>query len=81
MALDTLLIEILACPVDHGPLLYFADEDLLFNPRTSTAFAVVDDIPVLLPDEGTVVDDAERDRLMAKSSTAIETGQGPGTAR
>ena len=33
MALDPLLLEVLACPEDKGPLLYFADEDLLYNPR------------------------------------------------
>ena len=27
MALDPLLLEILACPEDKGPLLYFADEE------------------------------------------------------
>ena len=27
MALDPKLLEILACPEDKGPLLYFADED------------------------------------------------------
>ena len=29
MALDTQLLEILACPEDKGPLLYFPDEDTL----------------------------------------------------
>ena len=33
MALDPQLLEILACPEDKGPLLYFADEDALYNPR------------------------------------------------
>ena len=33
MALDPMLLEILACPEDKGPLLYFADEDSLYNPR------------------------------------------------
>ncbi|MYH88445.1 MAG: Trm112 family protein, partial [Acidimicrobiaceae bacterium] len=26
MTLDIRLLEILACPIDRGPLLYFADE-------------------------------------------------------
>ena len=30
MALDPQLLEILACPQDKGPLLYFADEDEVF---------------------------------------------------
>ncbi len=33
MALDAQLLEILACPDDKGPLLYFEDEDTLYNPR------------------------------------------------
>ena len=77
MALDTLLIEILADPIDKGSLLYFADESLLLNPRTSTSYAVNDGIPVLLPDEARSVDAAELDRLRAKKDTAVETGQGP----
>ena len=77
MALDTLLIEILADPIDKGSLLYFADEELLLNPRTATAYAVTDGIPVLLPDEGRSVDAAETERLMAKKATAVETGTGP----
>ena len=79
MALDTLLIEILADPIDKGSLLYFADEELLLNPRTATAYAVTDGIPVLLPDEGRSVDAAETERLMAKTATAVETGTGPST--
>ena len=77
MALDTLLIEILADPIDKGALLYFADESVLLNPSTSTAYAVNDGIPVLLPDEARSVDAAELERLMAKRDSAVETGQGP----
>ena len=32
MALDPQLLEILACPDDKGPLLYFEDEHSLYNP-------------------------------------------------
>jgi len=78
MALDTLLIEILADPIDKGSLLYFADEALLLNPRTSTAYAVNDGIPVLLPDEGRALEAAEAERLMAKAASAVETGGGAG---
>jgi len=37
VALDPLLLEILACPEDKGPLLYFADEDSLYNPAPAAA--------------------------------------------
>lgn len=74
MALDTLLIGILACPIDKGTLLYFEDDDILYNPRTKTAYEVNDGIPVLLPDTGRVVDAKEDKRLMAKKASAVETG-------
>jgi uncharacterized protein len=67
MALDPQLLEILACPEDKGPLFYFADESALYNPRLKRRYEVRDDIPVMLVDEATTVDDAEHDRLVAKA--------------
>ena len=37
MALDQLLLEILACPEDKGPLLYFEDEERRSTTRASSA--------------------------------------------
>ena len=68
MALDPLLLEVLACPEDKGPLLYFEDEDRLYNPRLRRSYEIRDDIPVMLIDEATTVGDQEHDRLMAKAS-------------
>jgi uncharacterized protein YbaR (Trm112 family) len=65
MALDPQLLEILACPEDKGPLLYFEAENILYNPRLKRSYAVKDDIPVMLVDEAETVDDAEHDRLLA----------------
>jgi uncharacterized protein YbaR (Trm112 family) len=65
--LDPRLLEILACPEDKGPLLYFADEAVLYNPRLHRTYAVRDGIPVMLIEEATSVDDAEHDRLVAKA--------------
>ena len=67
MALDPQLLEILACPEDKGPLLYFADEAILYNPRLKRRYEVRDDIPIMLTDEATTVDDAEHDRLVVKA--------------
>jgi uncharacterized protein len=67
MALDQQLLDILACPEDKGPLLYFQDEDALYNPRLKRRYAIRDDIPIMLIDEAENVDDAEHDRLMAKA--------------
>ncbi len=67
MALDTTLLGILACPEDKGPLLYFEDEAVLYNPRLRRTYRIDDDIPVMLIDEATTVDDAEHARLVAKA--------------
>jgi uncharacterized protein YbaR (Trm112 family) len=67
MALDPQLLEILACPEDKGPLLYFEDEDALYNPRLKRRYAIREDIPIMLVDEAETVDDAEHDRLVAKA--------------
>lgn len=66
MSLDPQLLEILACPVDKGPLFYFADENILYNPRLKRRYEVRDNIPIMLPDEAVVVDDAEHDRLLGR---------------
>lgn len=70
MALDPLLLEILACPEDRGPLYYFEDEDTLYNPRLKRRYAIRDGIPIMLIDEAETVDDAEHERLMAKATSA-----------
>ncbi len=70
MALDPQLLEILACPDDKGPLLYFEDEDSLYNPRLKRRYAIRDDIPIMLIDEAETVDDAEHERLLAKAEAA-----------
>ncbi|HUI47155.1 MAG TPA: Trm112 family protein [Acidimicrobiia bacterium] len=70
MALDPKLLEILACPQDKGPLLYFADEQALYNPRLRRRYRVLDgDIPDLLIDDAETVDDAEHDRLIQKAES------------
>ncbi|MDQ6728382.1 MAG: Trm112 family protein [Actinomycetota bacterium] len=67
MALDPMLVEILACPEDKGPLLYFADEESLYNPRLRRRYLVRDGIPVMLIEEAQAVSDEEHGRLTAKA--------------
>ena len=69
MALDPLLLEVLACPEDKGPLLYFEDEQRLYNPRLHRSYSIRDDIPVMLVDESETVSDEEHERLMAKAES------------
>jgi len=69
MTLDAKLLEILACPEDKGPLLYFEDEQVLYNPRLKRKYEIRDDIPVMLIDEAVAADDAEHTRLLAKAES------------
>ena len=66
--LDAKLLEILACPEDKGPLVYFEDESSLYNPRLHRRYAVRDDIPIMLIDEAEAVDDTEHQRLLDKAA-------------
>ena len=68
MALDPLLLDILACPEDKGPLVYFEDEESLYNPRLKRRYPIRGGIPVMLLDEAEQVDDAEHERLVAKAA-------------
>jgi uncharacterized protein len=73
MALDPLLLEVLACPEDKGPLLYFEDEERLYNPRLKRSYAVRNGIPNMLIDESTTVDESEHERLMQKAASGGAT--------
>jgi uncharacterized protein YbaR (Trm112 family) len=66
MALDPLLLEILACPEDKGPLYYLADENALYNPRLKRRYGIQDDIPNMLVEEAETVSDEEDRRILAK---------------
>lgn len=63
MAIDKSLLDILACPEDKGPLWFIESESLLYNPRTKRSFPVINDIPVMLLEESSVVSDSEHARL------------------
>ncbi|HXY44070.1 MAG TPA: Trm112 family protein [Acidimicrobiales bacterium] len=81
MALDPLLLEILACPEDKGPLLYFEDEDTLYNPRLRRRYRILDGIPVMLVDEAETVSEEEDARLQAKAAAeGIKPNFGPTTS-
>ncbi len=86
MALDPLLLEILACPEDKGPLFYLGDEDALYNPRLKRRYAIRDDIPDMIIEEAETVSETEHDRIMAKvtaegiTPTFEVPGQSEGTA-
>ena len=66
MPLDPMLLEILACPEDKGPLFYLGDENSLYNPRLRRVYHIEDDIPIMLIDEADEVDDNEHKRIIEK---------------
>ena len=67
MPLDKILLDILACPEDKGPLYYFEAEEFLYNPRLRRRYLIRDGIPIMLVDEAEAVTGAEHDRLMARA--------------
>ncbi len=66
-SLNPRLLEILACPKDKGNLIYFEDEEMLYNPRLQMRYEVRQGIPVMLIDEAIVVTQVEHERLLAKA--------------
>jgi uncharacterized protein YbaR (Trm112 family) len=85
MPIDPQLLALLACPEDKGPLLYFADEDTLYNPRLHRRYRILDGIPVMLVDEAENVSEQEHERLSAKASAEgirlnFNSGEGAGGA-
>ena len=66
MSLDPMLLEILACPEDKGPLFYLEDENSLYNPRLRRSYRIEDDIPIMLVDEADDVNQSEHERIIEK---------------
>jgi uncharacterized protein YbaR (Trm112 family) len=66
MTFDRRLLQILACPQDHGPLVFFASESMLYNPRLRRRYRVDGHVPVLLIEEGQTVPIEEHERLMSR---------------
>ncbi|MGB5261390.1 MAG: Trm112 family protein [Gammaproteobacteria bacterium] len=53
--MDNKLLEILACPLCKGPLLYRKEEQELVCKADRLAFPIKDDIPVMLADEARAI--------------------------
>jgi len=67
-SLNPLLLEILACPKDKGSLIYFEDEQILYNPRLQMCYEIRQGIPVMLIAEAKNLNQIEHERLMGKAS-------------
>ena len=60
-AIDPRLLAILVCPVSKGPLTYDRVAQELISQKAGLAFPVRDGIPVMLPEEARLIDDAPLD--------------------
>jgi uncharacterized protein YbaR (Trm112 family) len=56
---DPRLLEVLVCPVTHGPLEYDRTRNELISPRARLAYPVRDGAPIMLPEEARKLDDTE----------------------
>ena len=51
VAVDPRLLEILVCPVTHGPLEYDREKGELISRSARLAYPVRDGVPIMLPEE------------------------------
>jgi uncharacterized protein YbaR (Trm112 family) len=65
--LEQALLEILVCPIDKGELLYFQDEDLLYNPRLRRRYWVRNGVPEMLVRAADEIGDADHAWLLSRA--------------
>ena len=56
---DPRLLEILICPLTHGPLSYDRDKAELISKSARLAYPVRDGVPVMLPEEARALGEGE----------------------
>lgn len=61
--MDETLLRILVCPVTKGPLIYVKENKELISLDAKLAYAVKDDIPVMLADEARPISEQELEKL------------------
>jgi uncharacterized protein YbaR (Trm112 family) len=60
--MDTVLLELLVCPVTKGPLAYHREAQELISKSARLAYPIRDGIPVLLENEARLLTDEEIER-------------------
>ncbi len=53
---DPRLLEVLVCPVTHGPLEYDREAQELISRRANLAYPIRDGAPIMLPEEARALD-------------------------
>ena len=61
--MDPKLLEILVCPVTKGPLIYDKKNQELISKSARLAYAIRDDIPVMLEEEARALPAEEAEAL------------------
>jgi uncharacterized protein YbaR (Trm112 family) len=56
---DPRLLEILVCPVTHGPLIYDRQRRELISKNARLAYPIREGVPIMLPEEGRTLEDGE----------------------
>ena len=59
LELDPNLLEMLVCPVTHGPLRYDREKQELISDQAGLAYPVRDGIPIMLSNEARLLSNAE----------------------
>lgn len=65
--LDPQLLQALACPTDHGALLYFEKDSFLYNPRLKRRYLIADGIPQMIAEEAQALGEEEHQRLLQRA--------------
>ena len=53
---DPRLLEILVCPVTHGPLDYDREKGELISRQAKLAYPIRDGVPIMLPEDARALD-------------------------
>ncbi|TAL36335.1 Trm112 family protein [Phenylobacterium sp.] len=56
---DPRLLEVLICPVTHGPLTYDRDKAELVSKGARLAYPIRDGVPIMLPEEARELGEGE----------------------
>ena len=59
LEVDPKLLEMLVCPVTHGPLRYDREKQELISDQAGLAYPVRDGIPIMLSNEARLLSNAE----------------------
>ena len=64
--MDQKLLDILACPVTKGPLIYDPEKQELISTSARLSYPIRDDIPVMLEEEARQLTDEEYEHYKKK---------------